>query len=201
MGAKHVTLQYADEAFTLGHWSKDAEYADDKYEPWKIYFGRKVQEKIQAYNDKPIRTREGDLIVRYLLDNQKLLDNRPQTFTHGDWDTSNFILSPEGEIGVIDISGDRCCYDPWWDFCFIPDYLNSSPHFYTGQIKGYFDGEPPPEFFPLLAYYIVGPVFGALDSLCDYNGEGVPERVKTVLNWFDDMRNPVPSWYLPQINI
>jgi serine/threonine-protein kinase len=162
-------------------------------EPWGIRFKRKMQEKIQFYNDKPIKFREGDLIVRYLQDNQELLDNRPQTFTHGDWNTENLMFCPDGQIGIIDLSGEHDYGDPWWGFWLIPHDLNSSAHFYTGQIKGYFEGEPPMEYFRLFSYYLA---FSTLEFLCDYTGEDDPENVRTVLSWFDDMRNPVPTWYL-----
>lgn len=161
-------------------------------EPWEIRFGRKVQDIIQSYNDKSIKSREGDLLARYLQDNQKLLNNRPQTFTHGDWNAENLMFTPDGQIGIIDLSGENDYGDPWWEFRDMPCDLNSSAHFYIGQIKGYFEGEPPTEFFRLLSYYIA---FGALESLCDFNGDGVAEYVKAVLSWFDDMRNSVPTWY------
>ncbi|MHC1693854.1 MAG: aminoglycoside phosphotransferase family protein [Eubacteriales bacterium] len=168
----------------------------DETEPWRIRFGRKVQELIQAYNDKPVKSQGVDLLVRYLRDNMELLDNRPQTFTHGDWNAENLILTPDGQIGIIDLSGDKDYGDPWWEFWLTPCDLNSSAHFHTGQIKGYFEDEPPLEFFRLLSFYIS---FSTLEFLCDTAGEDDPENVKCVLNWFDNMRNPVPSWYLSKL--
>lgn len=165
-------------------------------EPWGIRFGRKVQEIIQSYNEIPVKYQGVDLLVRYLRDNQELLDNRPQTFTHGDWNTENLILIPDGQIGIIDLSGEKDYGDPWWEFLLIPCDLNSSAYFYTGQIKGYFEGEPPSEFFRLLSYYIS---YSTLEFLFDLAGEDTPNNVKCVLNWFDDMQNPVPAWYLPQM--
>ena len=154
-------------------------------EPWKTRFGRKVQDIIQAYSDKPGNSQAADLLVRYLQDNQELFDNRPQTFTHGDWNTENLIYSPAGQIGIIDLSGEHDYGDPWCDFWEIPHDLNSSAHFYTGQILGYFNGEPPIEFFRLLSYYNA---YGTL--------KWSPENAHVILYWFNDMRNPVPVWYL-----
>ena len=153
-------------------------------EPWGIRFKREVQDKIQSYNNNPVKSQSGDLLVRYLQDNEELLDNRPQTFTHGDWNTCNLMLSPDGQIGVIDIGGGNNCNDPWWEFWEITDDASTQAHFYTGQIKGYFKSEPPAEYFPLLAYYMS---FGRLKWEYDY---------QCLLNWFDDMRNPMPTWYL-----
>ena len=152
-------------------------------EPWEICYWRRVQNTIKSYNDSSCKSRSGDLLVQYLQDNRKLLNNRPQTFTHGDWTTDNSMLSPDGEIGIIDVGS--ICNDPWFDFWQMAG--DSAAHFYTGQIKGYFEGEPPPEFSPLLAYYI------AEGTLAWW-----PEDAQCVLNWFDDMWNSVPTWYIAQ---
>jgi len=144
-----------------------------------------VQEKIKSYAEKPNRTRGEDLLIGYLQDNIGLLDNRPQTFIHGDWNTSNLMLSPDGQIWVIDcgITGG----DPWCEFWEVSGDADEMPHYYTGLIKGYFEGEPPAEYFPLFAFYVA-------KGYLDWNYDP-----KNVLNWFDDMRNPVPTWYLSHI--
>ena len=149
-------------------------------EPWEVRIKREVQKKIKSYSDKPIKTRAEDLLIGYLQDNIGLTDGRPQTFTHGDWDTSNIILMPDGQIGIIDCGIPNS--DPWREFCAVGD----SPHFCTGQVKGYFGGEPPAEYFPLLAFYTAEFILH-----WGYDSENV-------LSWYDNMRNPVPSWYLKE---
>ena len=158
---------------------------ENEAELWGIRFGRKVQDIIQTYNDKLEKFQDAGLLVRYLQDNQELFDKRPQTFTHGDWNTENLIFTPDGQIGIIDLSGENDYGDPWWEFWLIPHDLNSSAHFYSGQINGYFMGEPPTEFFRLLSYYNA---YGTL--------KWSPENAKIIQNWFDDMQNPIPIWYL-----
>jgi serine/threonine-protein kinase len=56
------------------------------------------------------------------------------------------IVSPEGELRIIDFnrSDDG---DPWEEFNRIVWSAAVCPHFATGQIHGYFDGNPPDEFF------------------------------------------------------
>jgi len=103
------------------------------------------------------------------------------------------MFTTDGQIGVIDLGWGNNYNDPWWDFkeMSFPNILPAQ--FLTGQIKGYFKGEPPFEFFRLLSYYIA---FGALESLRDTSRTDYFEEVKIALNTFDDMQNPVPTWYL-----
>ena len=171
-------------------------FEEGETEPWGIHFGRRVQNAIMAYNENPVKSQGADLLVRYLQDNQDLLENRPQSFTHGDCNTGNLMYCADGQIGVIDLGWGNNCNDPWWDFrdMTFPNILPT--HFLTGQIKGYFEGEPPVEFFRLLSYYIA---LGALESLRDLSRTDYLEEVKIALNTFDDMRSPVPAWYLSQI--
>jgi len=147
-------------------------------EPWEILCKRRVEEAMQAYVAKPIKTHANDLLVKYLQDNTSLPDNRPQTFVHGDWATDNLILLPNGQIGIIDCG--IPVKDPWFEFW---STVFESSHFCIGQVEGYFEGEPPSEYFPLLAFYV------AMETLSwGYDAE-------KVINIFDDMRNPVPKCY------
>ena len=169
-------------------------FEENEPEPWGIRFKRRVQNEIQFYNDKPVKCRNGDLFARYLQDNQGWLDNRPLAFTHGDCNTGNLMFTSDGQIGIIDLGWGNNCNDSWWDFREMTCNPKLPSYFANGLIKGYFNGEPPMEFFRLLSYYLV---FG---SLCDsheydYIGENDEDWSKAYLNWFDDMRNPVPAWY------
>ena len=158
-------------------------------EPWGIRYRRKVQDKIQSYNDSDKKSQSGDLLARYLLDNMELTDKRPTTFIKGDWNTGNLMITPDDKIWLIDCG--ETSGDPWSEFW---EVNGDDAHFNTGLINGYFEdsnplgGEPPIEYFQLLAYYTAS---GTL--------EWYPDNAENVLNWFDDMRNPVPTWYLSQI--
>ena len=117
---------------------------------WKTHFGRKLQEAIE---DCP-HSEATDTLIEYLLKHQYLFADRPLSFTHGDWNVENLMLTSYGEIGIIDLSGENACSDPWFEFWLIPNNLNPSVDFYKGEIQGYFNGEPPIEFYELLKYYL-----------------------------------------------
>jgi serine/threonine-protein kinase len=174
-------------------------------ESWGDWFYRKVQGRINFYNVNPIKSENGDKIVRFLQDNKHLLENRPQTFNHGDFNKSNMMVMPDGGVGVIDYNAyNKDHGDPWWEF--DPTNWGNEPNtqFCTGLINGYFNGSPPGEFFIIHRYYLA---YDALAALCDTSvgNQGEPEEGKrhldNVLRWFDNMQQPVPSWYLKDFYI
>ncbi|MGI5899795.1 MAG: phosphotransferase [Christensenellales bacterium] len=174
--------------------------APEGAEPWEDWFYRKVQGRIDFYNAKPIKSKNGDRIVRFLKDNKHLLENRPQTFNHGDYNKSNLMVMPDGGVGVIDFNAYNKGYgDPWWEF--DPTNWGNEPNapFCTGLINGYFESLPPNEFFEMHRYYLA---YDALAALCDtsVHNQVEPEEgsrhLKNVLRWFNNMQNPVPTWYL-----
>jgi aminoglycoside phosphotransferase (APT) family kinase protein len=174
-------------------------------EDWDVRFSRKVQGRIDFYRSHPIQSGNGDIIVHYLQCNQHMLSGRPQTFNHGDYNTTNLIVTPDGNIGVIDFNYYNSDYgDPWWEF--DPASWGAEPraYFLTGQINGYFDGRPPLEFFEMQTYYSA---YDALAALCDTSvgeqGElkDGQRHVDNTLRWFNNMQNPVPSWYLKNLYV
>jgi len=174
--------------------------APDDAEPWNERFYRKVQSRIDFYDSNSLKSENGDTIIRFLQENKHLLDNRPQTFNHGDYNIVNLVVLPDGQVGVIDFNSYNQGYgDPWWEFNPINWGNELNVQFYNGFINGYFDNHPPHEFFVMLSYYIA---YTSLAALC-ITAEGeeyvMPDYgeqcVEMVLRWFDGMRKPVPMWY------
>ena len=127
-------------------------------EDWATRFGRKTDYKIKKYHECGIRFEGDDAVLGYIEQNRKLLKNRPQCFQHGDYHVGNMMLE-NGELYIIDF--DRYDFgDPWEEFNRIVWCAQKSPHFATGQLRGYFGGspsnglEPSIEFFKLLAFYV-----------------------------------------------
>ena len=170
-------------------------------ELWDARFRAKVQARIDLYRKHNLESDDGELIIKYLNDRQGLLINRPQTFWHGDYNPGNHMITPGGEIGTFDYNYWNLDYgDPWWEFVIIPWGKEPSSYYFTGMINGYFNGNPPPDFFDVLSYYFA---CDALSALC-YTHAGLenelPEdgrqHMQNILRWFDNMQNPVPSWYV-----
>lgn len=169
-------------------------------EPWGVWFRRRLQGQVDFFKSHPIQSANGEKIIRHLLDNQNLLDERPQMFHHGDAKMSNLIVMPDGKVGIIDFNAfNRTCGDPWWESVSIAWGTEPPAYFFTGYINGYFDGRPPTEFFQLLRYYIACDALAALCETAAGGQEGSEKgrrHLKNVLRWFNNLQSPVPTWYL-----
>ena len=175
-------------------------------EPWDSWFCSEMQKRIDYYNTNPIKSSNGDKIVRFLQNNKSIIKNRPQCFNHGDFYKSNLIILPDGQIGVIDFCAyDKDYGDPWREF----DQTNwggeVDAHLWSGLIDGYFSGSqpssefsPPCGFFEILKYYLAYNALAVMYDAPDNQGrlEEGRLRINNVLRWYDDMSNSVPTWYL-----
>jgi len=108
------------------------------------------------------------------------------------------MMFENNELKIIDF--DRYDFgDPWEEFNRIVWSAAASPYFATGQLRGYFGGEPPSEFFKLLAFYIasntLSSIYWAL-PLGPSDLDTMMKQSQDVLQWFDNLKNPVPAWYL-----
>ncbi|MGG4169346.1 phosphotransferase [Rossellomorea vietnamensis] len=172
-------------------------------EKWETKFNRKVDKKIQQYQDCPIKIEAGDLILKYIEANRHLLRARPQTFHHGDFHVGNMVISNGGELSIIDFNR-HDFGDPWEEFNRIAFSASASPHFATGQLNGYFNGRPPEDFFKLLAFYISSNMLSSIPWAMKFGEEEIAvmkKQSKEVLGWFDGMKNPVPTWYVEDFYI
>ncbi|MDD4495350.1 MAG: phosphotransferase [Eubacteriales bacterium] len=176
--------------------------APDNAEPWCERFRHKVQTRIDLYNKHGLQSESGEKILKYLHDKQGVLDNRQQTFWHGDFNVGNHMIMPNGEIATFDYNYWNLDYgDPWWEFVIIPWGKEPPAHYFTGMINGYFSDNPPREFFDALSYYYA---CDALSALCytftgmenGYSPDDGKRHMENILRWFDNMNNPVPTWYL-----
>ncbi len=174
--------------------------APETQEKWSVRFNQKTDYKIKKYHECGLRFDGDDKVIDYIEQNRHLLENRPQCFQHGDYHIGNIMLE-KGKLKIIDF--DRYDFgDPWEEFNRIVWSAAASPYFATGQLRGYFDGEPPPEFFKLLAFYISSNTLSSIYWAIPFGKSDLDIMMKQandVLNWFDNMQNPIPTWYLKDI--
>lgn len=172
-------------------------------EEWAVRFNRKTNMKIKKYRECGIRFDSDDKVIEYIQNNRGLLENRPQCYQHGDYHVGNMIISPDGNLSIIDFN--RPDYgDPWEEFNRIVWSAQVSPYFATGQLNGYFGGRPPIEFFKLLAFYIAGNTLSSVYWAIPFGQKEINTMIKQsqdVLRWFNNMNTPTPAWYLEELSI
>lgn len=168
-----------------------------KQEDWENRFNRKIDQKIQMYNDCPIKYENGQAFLDYLNANRQLLKNRPQCFQHGDYHIGNMMIDNDGKLQIIDF--DRYDYgDPWEEFNRIVLSAQKAPMFASGMVNGYFDNNVPFSFWQILALYISCNTISSIPWAIPFGQIEIDTMINLaveVLNWYDNMKNPVPTWY------
>lgn len=166
-------------------------------ESWEDYFNRKTDRRIAIAQGCPVNFRGQEEMTAYVQQHRHLLKGRPKTYQHGDYHVGNLMTDRSGAIQVIDF--DRYEFgDPWEEFVRIIFDVEASVDFACGKIDGYFDCRVPEEFWELLMFYlasneIAAPAWGL--QFTDGTGEKMVRMAEEVYDWFDGMKNPVPSWY------
>lgn len=165
-------------------------------EDWSTRFNRKIDNKIKGYNDCPIKYNNGEKFIEYINQNRHLLKNRPQCFQHGDYHIGNMMIK-DSELFIIDF--DRFDFgDPWEEFNRIVWCAQKSPLFASGMINGYFNNKPPIEFWKLLALYIASNTLSSIYWAIPFGQNEIDtmlNQAQDVLGWYDNMQDPIPTWY------
>ena len=164
---------------------------------WEARFNAKIDRKIKAYSECPIKFEGDSLIIDYVERNRALLCGRPQCFQHGDYHIGNMMIDNGGQLRIIDF--DRYDFgDPWEEFNRIVWCAEASPLFASGVVDGYFDGDVPEKFWRLLALYIGSNTLSSLPWAIPFGEREINtmlNQAKHILEWYDGMKNVVPTWY------
>ena len=172
--------------------------APEDQEDWALRFNRKMDYKIQKYGECPIHYENGQAFLDYIAENRHLLNGRPQVYQHGDYHIGNMMIDRTGKLCVIDFN--RNDYgDPWEEFNRIVWCAQAAPIFASGMVDGYFDGQVPMDFWKLLALYISSNTLSSVYWAIPFGEKEVEtmlNQAKEVLSWYDNMKNPVPTWYV-----
>lgn len=166
-------------------------------EDWEIRFNRKADRKIKMYEECPVKCENGQAFVDYVNSHRHLLKGRPQTYQHGDYHIGNMMIGNDKQLYIIDFNRNDFG-DPWEEFNRIVWCAQASPMFATGMVNGYFDNDVPVEFWKLLALYISCNMLSSVPWAIPFGDEQIQvmmNQAKDVLSWYDNMKNPIPTWY------
>ena len=165
--------------------------------PWAKRFNAKIDRKIAMYEACSLKYENGHLFLKFLAENRHLLSDRPQTYQHGDYHIGNMMVDSSGKLTIIDFDRDDHG-DPWEEFNRIVWCAQAAPAFASGMVDGYFDGPVPMEFWKLLALYISCNTISSLPWAVPFGEKEIRtmrHQAAQVLAWYDNMTNPVPTWY------
>lgn len=168
----------------------------ESFPPWEQVCQANMRRKVRGYLACPIHYEKGELLIAFVESHLDLLKGRTTRWLHGDYHDSNMLVA-DGHLIIIDF--DRCNPgDPWKEFSRLPWCAQISPLFASGMLQGYFNGDPPEDFWQLLALYIASNCLSALPWALPF-GEGeiatMKQQAAEVLDWYDGMRRIIPSWY------
>ncbi len=165
---------------------------------WREHYNQKIESKIKLYKNCGITSKNADKILTYIEKYRHLINDRPQTFHHGDYHIGNMLITPENNIAVIDFN--RLDFGaPWEEFNRISWSASESPLFASGQINGYFDNEIPDDFFKLMALYIGVNQLGAIPWAIPYGAQQIEilvQQTEEILEWYDNFNRTIPRWYM-----
>ncbi|MFG6377456.1 MAG: phosphotransferase [Lachnospiraceae bacterium] len=166
---------------------------------WESRFNAKINRNINMYKECPIQFERIKYFIDYIKTNRSLLANRPQTFQHGDYHIGNMMIE-DNKIIIIDFN--RYDFgDPWEEFNRIVWCAQISPLFASGMVNGYFDNKVPDLFWKLLALYISSNTLGSIPWAVPFGKDEINtmlHQAEQVLDWYDNMKNPVPKWYFTE---
>ncbi|MBR6653862.1 MAG: phosphotransferase [Oscillospiraceae bacterium] len=171
--------------------------APEGIEDWAVYFNRKADRKIEMYEECPLKYENGHAFIEYINANRHLLQGRPRTYQHGDYYVGNMMIDKSGKLFIIDFNRNDFG-DPWEEFNRIVWCAQAAPRFASGMVDGYFDSNVPMEFWRLLALYISSNTLSSLPWAIPFGDgeiETMTNQAADVLHWYDNMQNPVPTWY------
>lgn len=169
---------------------------DNVEESWDIRFNRKMNKKLEVYSASPLKFDGGTNLINYINENRNLLKDRPQSYHHGDYHIGNMLIEKDN-LKIIDF--DRYDYgDPFEEFNRIVWSAQKSPLFASGMVDGYFNDNPPLEFWKLLALYISSNTLGSLAWAFEFGEDElivILNQANEILKWYDNMKNIIPTWY------
>lgn len=164
---------------------------------WAERFGIKIDHKIQKFMDSPIKFEGYEKVLAFISKNRTLMESRPVTFQHGDYHVGNMVVNPSGQLGIIDFNR-HDIGDPWEEFNRIVFSSDISPAFASGQIDGYFDGDVPDHFFPLMALYIASNMLSSIPWAIPFGEKDVAfmvDQIGRVMKQYTSFDKTIPNWY------
>ena len=165
---------------------------------WEQQLQVKILSRIERYEQCPYRVPGDETAISFVRNNIGLLRKLKVVYRHGDFHVGNLIYTDQGEIGVIDFnrsdSGDYV-----EDFYKLQSFDREvSVPFATGKMHGYFNGQPPEDFWIRHALYVAYSSLFSIVWAIPFGAsevEGMVVRCKAAFEDYEDFTRVIPRWY------
>ncbi|MCM1043591.1 MAG: aminoglycoside phosphotransferase family protein [Corallococcus sp.] len=163
---------------------------------WSKIYRQRVLHYIELYRKCGYIFENDELIFSFLRTGLRCIGERPTALMHCDFQKDNMIISPDGELYIIDF---QMCdvADPYLVLTGAGVSAMYSIPFAMGQIDGYFGKTVPIDFWEKYNYYMIAEMLYAFTV-----GVHIDEEREASLHMFDNeidriIRNEtfIPSWY------
>lgn len=157
--------------------------------------------QLNLYEESSVRIPNDEIAISYVRENIDRLYKLPAVYEHGDFHLGNLIYTPECKIGVIDFNRWECG-DRFEEFYKIQSFdVEVSIPFSVGEIHGYFNGEPPIDFWEIQAVYVAHASLYSIKWAEKFGIEeinGMKKRCLDAFSDYDNFNEIIPKWY--QVN-
>jgi aminoglycoside phosphotransferase (APT) family kinase protein len=159
------------------------------------YYQTRVQKKRASYDSCEYKLDYEEVFTTMLNEGWETFNSVKTTFQHGDFHIENMVYH-NNKVHVIDFNrSDEG--DPWQEFDRIAFSARVSPLFAKGQVHGYFDFQPPIEFYKRLRFYLALNSFSSIPwALNNYGVEEVKAMqiiANEIISWYQE-DSLIPSW-------
>jgi len=169
-----------------------------KVSDWEQKLQIKILSRVEMYENCPYRVQGDETAISFVRENIDTLSHLDTVYRHGDFHIGNLLYTDQGQIGVIDFnrsdSGDYVeefyklqAFDREWS---VP--------FARGKIQGYFEGDPPEDFWKRHALYVAYSSLYSIVWAIPYGAadvEGMIDRCKVAFEDYEYFTRVIPSWY------
>ncbi len=159
----------------------------------------KKKKQLQKYLESDVRIPGDEAVITFIQDNLELIGSEPPAYLHGDFHPGNLILTPKGELGVIDFNRWEIG-DPYEEFSKLESFGSAvSTSFCQGQIDAYFgDCDPSDDFRKILAVYVAHASLYSVKWAERFGQTDIDKMIEIgKKSWahYDHFRNCIPDWY------
>ena len=163
---------------------------------WAKRYQERVERYIELYHKCGYKFESDELVISYLQAQLYCIGERPTALMHEDFQTDNMVISPDGELYIIDF---QTCgvADPYFVMTGAGVSAMNSIPFAMGQMDGYFGKIVPKDFWEKYTYYMLAEMLYAFTV-----GVKMETEREETLHMFDDEvdrikhnSSHIPAWY------